>query len=814
MVTARTSAGGTDAAGTATHCPYCALQCAMTLTPGARPGVLEVTPRDFPTNRGGLCQKGWTSASLLTSPERLTAPLVRDTKGGPLREAGWDEALGLVADRFAAVRAARGADAVAVFGSGGLTNEKAYLLGKFARVALGTSQIDYNGRFCMSSAAAAGNRAFGLDRGLPFPVTDLDASHAVVLVGANPAETMPPLMGHLDPARLIVVDPRRTATAQAALEGGGQHLRNAPGTDLALALGLLHVALVDGHLGTTERVAYRNTRTRGWDDVRRCAARWWPERTERLTGVAVADLRRAAGTLARASRAHILTGRGAEQHSKGVDTVAAWIDLALALGLPGTPGSGYGCLTGQGNGQGGREHGQKADQLPGYRRIDDRAARAHVAEVWGVAPETLPGPGRGAWELLDALGTAHGPSALLVMGSNPAVSAPRSRRVLDRLRALDLLVVADFVRSETAELADVVLPVAQWAEESGTMTNLEGRILRRRRAQPPPPGVRTDLEVLRGLAVRLGRTEAEFPDDPDAVLDELRRASRGGPADYSGADTARLDAGHALYWPVRGDAVTGGAVTGGVATGGALTGDVTIEDADTGSAATGATGGEPGAGTPRLFLDRFAHPDGRARFMPVEHREAAEVPDAEYPLYATTGRQLQHYQSGAQTRRVPELAAAAPAAYVEVHPDTARGAGLADGDPARIVSRRGSVLARTRYDATMRADTLFLPFHFPGEGAANALTNPALDPVSGMPEFKLCAVRLERADGDLRADEDLRGDGWVGDGRAEGGRAGGAGDGSTGGGSAGGGRLGDGRSAGVHPDRGLDRGLPGSGAAA
>ncbi|WP_425575906.1 molybdopterin oxidoreductase family protein [Streptomyces axinellae] len=681
----------------------------MTLTPGRAPDgmpALDVTPRDFPTNAGGLCQKGWTSAALLTSPERLTTPLVRDG-AGVLREAGWEEALDLVARRMRRAREERGPDAVAVFGSGGLTNEKAYALGKFARVALGTSQIDYNGRFCMSSAAAAGNRAFGLDRGLPFPVTDLDASEAVVLVGANPAETMPPLMGHLDPARLIVVDPRRTATAQAALDGGGLHLQPAPGTDLALALGLLHVALVEGYVDAPERLAYRRERTTGWEEVRRCAARWWPERTERLTGVAAADLRKAAGALAGARRAHILTGRGAEQHSKGVDTVAAWIDLALALGLPGTPGSGYGCLTGQGNGQGGREHGQKADQLPGYRHITDPAARAHLARVWDVPEESLPGPGRSAWELLDALGTPDGPSALLVMGSNPAVSAPRSRRAVERLRALDLLVVADFVRSETAELADVVLPVTMWAEESGTMTSLEGRVLRRRRAQAPPPGVRTDLEVLHGLAVRLGRDGAEFPADHTEVFAELRRASEGGAADYSGVRPEALDAGEAVHWP--------------------------------------APRGRDGSGTPRLFLDRFAHPDGRARFLPVEHREAAELPDAAHPLYATTGRELQHYQSGAQTRRVPELAAAAPGAYVEVHPDTARRAGLADGDRARVVSRRGSVLARTRCVPTLRTDTVFLPFHYTGAGTANALTNPALDPVSRMPEFKLCAVRLEPA---------------------------------------------------------------------
>jgi assimilatory nitrate reductase catalytic subunit len=700
---------------TATHCPYCALQCAMTITVGAESGRPAVTPRDFPTNRGGLCQKGWTSAALLDAPDRLTTPLIKDPGSTEHREATWDEALGHVADKLTALRAAHGPDAVAVFGSGALTNEKAYLLGKFARVALRTSQIDYNGRFCMSSAAAAGNRAFGLDRGLPFPVTDLDAADLIILAGANPAETMPPLMGHLAGAgrqtTLIVVDPRRTPTADAALRRGGMHLQPAPGTDLALALGLLHIAWTSGYLDTAPRAAYREARTAGWERVKSTLTQWWPERVERLTGVAVTDQRRAAHRLHTAARAYVLTGRGAEQHSKGTDTVTAWINLALAFGLPGAPGAGYGCITGQGNGQGGREHGQKADQLPGYRSITDEHARAHIAKIWGIEAGDLPGPGRSATELLDALGTATGPKALLVFGANPVVSAPRALRVRDRLGALDLLVVADCVPSETARLADVVFPVAQWAEETGTMTSLEGRVLRRRQAVEPPPGVRTDLAVIAALAARLGRPACEFPADPDQVLAELRRASAGGRADYSGVTPARLDAGVPMYWPV------------------------TAADAE--RAADGGT-----AGTPRMFGRRFAHPDGKARFVPVTHRDAAELPDPEYPLYATTGRVLQHYQSGAQTRRVPELLAAEPEPFVEVHPDTATRAGLREGTLARVESRRGAVTARVRCVSSLRLDTVFLPFHFPGDGAANALTNPALDPTSRMPEFKVCAVRL------------------------------------------------------------------------
>jgi assimilatory nitrate reductase catalytic subunit len=677
---------------TATHCPYCALQCGQWVGSGG-----DVEGREFPTNRGGLCQKGWTAGALLAHPSRLTTPLVRPRRGAARVPVDWDTALAFVAERLRALRAEHGPDSVAVFGGGGLTNEKCYALGKFARVALGTSQIDYNGRFCMSSAAAAGNRAFGVDRGMPFPVTDLAEAEVVLLAGANVAETMPPFMGHLAGARLVVVDPRRTPTAERALASGGLHLRPVPGTDLVLALGMLHAAVVAGHLDAD----FLEARTTGFDDVWRVAAQWWPERAERVCGVAAADMRTAVEWLAVASNRYVLTARGVEQHAHGVDTVTAWINLALALGLPGRPGSGFGTITGQGNGQGGREHGQKADQLPGYRMIDDPAARAHVAGVWGVDPDSLPGPGRSATELLAALGTPGGPKAMLVFGSNMLVSAPDAGAVAERLAALDLLVVADFLPGETAQAADVVLPVAQWAEEEGTMTNLEGRVLRRRRALAPPPGIRTDLEVLSGLADALG--VGGFPAEPEPVFDELRAASAGGKADYSGISYARLDAGEALHWPC------------------------------------------PGAdhpGTPRLFLDRFAHPDGRARLLPVDHVEAAELPDEAYPLRATTGRVLAHYQSGAQTRHVAELTAVEPEAFVEVHPDTAARAGLASGAWAQVTSRRGTVRARVRCVPTLRPDTVFLPFHFAADGAANLLTNPALDPVSRMPEFKVCAVRL------------------------------------------------------------------------
>ncbi|MEU7804209.1 molybdopterin oxidoreductase family protein [Micromonospora arborensis] len=692
----------------ATHCPYCALQCGMVLREDDA-GV-SVHPRQFPTNRGGLCQKGWTAAELLDHPERLTTPMLRDPATGTLRPASWDAALDRVVTGIRAIQDDAGPDAVAVFGGGGLTNEKAYALGKFARIGLRTRHIDYNGRFCMSSAAAAGMRAFGIDRGLPFPLADLGQADTLLLVGANPAETMPPLVRWLTEQRgnggqLIVVDPRVTATARQA----DLHLQPLPGTDLAVANALLHIALTQGWVDRE----YVAERTAGFEAVRRSVAAWWPARAEQISGVPVADLEATARALGTGGRVIILTARGAEQHAKGVDTVSAYVNLALALGLPGRAGSGYGCLTGQGNGQGGREHGQKADQLPGYRRIDDPAAREHVAGVWGVPADELPGPGVPAYQLLDSLGTPDGPRALLVFGSNPVVSAPRAGRIERRLRDLDLLIVADLMLSETAALADVVLPTAQWAEEDGTMTNLEGRVLRRRALRPPPPGVRTDLAIIADLAARLAPdaaaatdAAARFPADPATVFAELRRASAGGAADYAGISWARIDAADGVYWPCP---------------------------------------TEDGSDTPRLFADRFATPDGRARFHPVDHRPAAEEVCAAYPLHFTTGRVLAQYQSGTQTRRVAALRRAAAEAFVELHPDLAGRLGIDDGDPVRVTSRRGEFSAPARLSAGIRPDTVFAPFHYAGAGRANSVTNDAVDPISGMPEFKICAVRVEKA---------------------------------------------------------------------
>ena len=595
---------------TATHCPYCAFQCGMTLSVNGAGDVAIAGDAAFPVNRGALCIKGWTAAAALSHPERLTTPLTRDADG-TLRPASWDEALGRLVDAIQRTRERYGNDAVGVFGGGSLTNEKSYLLGKFARVALRTANIDYNGRFCMSSAAAASIRSLGIDRGLPFPVEDIAGAGAVLVMGDNPSETMPPMMQYFDAqrangGRLIVADPRLTPTAQRA----DLHLRLMPGTDAVLANGLLHILIRDGMVDE----AYIAERTEGFDRVKAEVATYWPERVERITGAAEAELARAAHLLGAAGSAMILTGRGAEQQSQGVNNVSACINLALALGLPGRPNSGYGCITGQGNGQGGREHGQKADQLPGYRRIDDPGARRHVAGVWGVDEADLPGPGKSAYELLDSLGREDGVRALLVMGSNVAVSAPHLANVAQRLASLDFLAMSDFFLSETAAVADVVLPSAQWAEEEGTMTNLEGRVIRRRKVCESPAGVMDDVDVICELARRLGKGRYFEYDSVEEIFEELGRASAGGPADYSGISYGKIEANNGVFWPCPDPA-------------------------------------HPG--TPRLLADGFPTASGRARMFPVRHREPDETPDAEYPLFLTTGRNLSQYQSGSQTGASP-----------------------------------------------------------------------------------------------------------------------------------------------------------------
>lgn len=685
-----------------THCCFCGMQCAFYLRVSERDNrVVGLEPRyDWPTNEGRLCPKGIVAYHQLYHPDRLLKPLVR--RNGRLVEAGWDEALDRVVEGIRFVQSVHGKDAFAVYGGASMTTEKAYLAGKFARLAIGTRNIDYNGRLCMSSAAAAYNKAFGIDRaGALF--SDVVRTDCLLICGANPPETLPTSMAYIwqaldNGARLIVVDPRETAIARAA----ALHLQVRPGTDAALYMAMLHV-LIEADLIDKKFIA---ARTRGFEETAAAVKAIPPERAEKITGVPAADISTAARWYGEAHTAMILHARGVEHHAQGTENALCLINLALATGKIGRPGCGCMTLTGQGNGQGGREHGQKADQLPGYRKITDPAARAHIARVWGVREEDIPGPGYSAVELFEAMerGEVRG---LYLMCSNPLVSLPSINRFEKALRKLDFFVAADFFLSETARQADVVLPVTVFAEEEGTTTNLEGRVVRRNKVVDPPPDIPTDWQLMCELARRLGKGRYFPYTTVREIFDELRLASRGGVADYHGITYEKIDAQKGVFWPCP-----------------------TVDH----------------PGTPRLFAERFYHEDGRAVMHPVEYKGPDELPDDDYSLRYTTGRVVYHFLSGNQTRRIPFLRDLAPDPYVEIHPETASRHGIQPGDWVRVTSRRGSLVLRALVTAAIRPDTVFIPYHWGNDVAANLLTLPSLDPSSRMPELKAVAVRIEKAE--------------------------------------------------------------------
>ncbi len=690
---------------TRTTCPYCAVQCSFDIAHDGEQ-ALEMRPTpECPVAHGSVCKKGLSALEVVNHAERLTTPLLR--KNGILEPATWDEALERVVRGMQETRAKYGPDAYGVFGGGSLTNEVVYLLAKLARVGLQTANIDYNGRFCMSSAAAATREVYGLDRGLPFPVAHLERAKCIVLWGANLAETLPPLSQYISRARkngaaVIVIDPRAARTSFLATH----ILQVQPGGDLALALALQNVIFES----SLERREFLENRTNGWREVADSVSEFTPEWAAERTGLEAKQIRDIARVIARRGLEEggpipegvvILSGRGPEQQARGVDTVRAMIHLALSVGGI------YAPLTGQGNGQGGREHGQKADQLPGYRSILDARDRLEVARVWNIEPDELPGKGLSAQELLEACG--DGVKGLLVLGSNPVVSAPNALEITRKLESLDHLVVIDFLPSETAQLADVVLPGSMWLESDGTMTNFEGRVLRRRKVTNPPGQAWTDWRILCDLGARLGHPEKFAYSGVESVFNELARTTRGAPADYSGITYKKLGT-QGVFWPCPDLKHLGLEYNG----------------------------------TPEPFKIGFHHDDGRAHLRPIAYRESLEEPDLEYPVRLTTGRHADQYQSGVQTRRVPSLTRKVNRAEVQIHPDLAAQYGLEEDAEITLETRRGSAQFTVALNPRIRRDTVFVPFHWPGAGRANVLTNAVLDPTSRMPEFKVAAVRLEK----------------------------------------------------------------------
>jgi assimilatory nitrate reductase catalytic subunit len=685
-----------------THCCYCGVQCAMYLkVSGGK--VVGVEPRyDFPFNHGMLCPKGTTAYQTVNHPDRLTHPLMRrGGKDSPLERVSWDEALDFVARRFREIQTAHGNDAVAVYSGSSMTNEKCYLMGKFARVALGTRHCDYNGRLCMSSATGTNERALGIDRAAN-PVSDALHADVIFVIGANVGECFPIVTSYLWQARdrgckLIVADPRQTPIARTA----DIFLPLRPGTDSALLNGMLNVVIREGLIDE----AFIRDRTTGWEETRALAEQYPPERVAQVCGLHPETIVEAARLYGRATAALIYAARGLEHQSKGVDNGLAAANLALATGNFGRPGAGYMTLTGQGNGQGGREMGQKASQLPGERDIEDPTDRAYIAEVWGIAEHDLPHAGYPATLMIPAMERGEIRACFMIC-SNPMVSLPDQHTVERALRGLDLFVVCDFFFSETCEVADVVLPGNVWAEEEGTTTNLEGRVIKYNKAVDPPAEARLDWEIVCDLARRLGKGQHFDYHSQREIFAELRTATKGSKADYFGITYEKIEDQNGVFWPCP---------------------------------------AEDHPGTPRLYEERFGFPDGRARFHPIAYIPPAEEPDDEYPLVLTTGRVIYHYLSGNQTRRTPFLFEQAPCPWVEMHEQTAGKLGISDGDWVTVRTRRGTMTAPALVARTLRPDTIFIPYHYGHTQAANILTNPVLEPMNKIPEYKVCAAAIARA---------------------------------------------------------------------
>jgi assimilatory nitrate reductase catalytic subunit len=705
-----------------THCCFCGQQCGIQLKVRDNQVIGFEPWEDFPFNRGMLCPKGVKRYLQGSHPDRLTTALARD----PQAAAGfsampYDQAIRRVADEIARIQAAHGKSAVGVLGGASLTTEKTYLLGKFARVCLQTPYIDYNGRLCMVSAGAANKKAFGIDR-TTNPWSDMVGTDVIWVAGSNVAECSPITTNYIWQAReqgakIIVQDPRITPVARTC----DLYLPVRPGRDAALFAGVLQIMIERDWLDH----AFIDSCTTGFEEVAAYCAQWTLARTAEVTGVPQRSLLQAAEWWGAARTSFLFHARGIEHHSNGVQNALGTINLVLASGRIGKAKCGYGTIVGQANGQGGREHGQKCDQLPGWRDISNPEHRRYVAGVWGVEESTLPGPGVDVYEMFRKIDAGE-IKGLISICFNPKISLPDSSYVQRCLEKLEFFAVIDFFLNDSAWHADVVLPGSLHEEDEGTVTQVEGRIIKINKAVECPGDAHQDWRIIQDIASALGRPHGFTFANPREIFEELRVASKGGVADYSGVTYEKIESQMGVFWPCY------------------------SEDPRTGAP----TPDHPG--TPRLFepesynpvakgRGRFYFPDGRARFNVAEYRPPVDDASDDYPLFLTTGRVVSQFLSGTQTRRIGPLVRQYPEPRIELHPRLAATLDIADGDWATVETRRGAVTLRAMVVTTIRPDTIFVPYHWAGDKSINRVTVAAQDPISKIPQYKVCGCRLLKA---------------------------------------------------------------------
>lgn len=667
-----------------TVCPYCGVGCGIYLGVRGRRVVSVRGDEAHPISRGNLCAKGRFGHAFVDDERRLKTPLVR--RNGRLEPVSWEEALDLVAERFARYKG----DEFALIASAKCTNEENYVLQKFARAVMGTNNVDHCARLCHAPSVAG--LAVSLGSGaMTNSIGEIEGARCILAIGTNTTVAHPVIGLYVKRAvrngtHLIVANPRRIDLCRFA----EIFLQHRPGTDVALLMGMMRVIVEEG-LADAEFI---EARCEGFDEFRRSLEAFDLDRVARITGVPAERIAEAARLYAREKPASILYSMGITQHSHGTDNVLATSNLALLTGNVGRPFCGVNPLRGQNNVQGACDMGALPVVFPGYQKVADPETRRKFEEAWGV--ELSGSPGLTLPEMMTA---AHEGrlKAVYVVGENPVLSEADASHAREALEKLDFLVVQDIFLTETAELADVVLPAATYAEKDGTFTNTERRVQRVRRAVRPAGLSLPDWRIVSELAGRMGAEGFDYRDEA-AVMEEIARLT----PIYGGMSYERLE-GEGLQWPCP-------------------------------------TADHPG--TPTLHTERFPTPSGKGRFAALEFRPPAEEPDDEYPLVLTTERSLYHFHTGTMTRKAAGLSALHPDERVQVNPADAAQLGLADGQRVRVVSRRGAVVARAKVTQSSPRGVVSMTFHF-AESPTNQLTNPALDPVAKIPELKVSAVRLE-----------------------------------------------------------------------
>ncbi|THH36778.1 formate dehydrogenase subunit alpha [Aliishimia ponticola] len=692
----------------ASVCPFCGVGCQVSLK--VKDGRIKyVEGIDGPANEGRLCVKGRFGFDYIHHTHRLTKPLIRrddaPAKGlnvdpgnwqTHFREATWEEALDVAANGLKG----RGRE-VAGFGSAKCTNEEAYLFQKFIRQGFGHNNVDHCTRLCHASSVAALMENIG-SGGVTATFNEIENADVAIVIGANPIENHPVAATYFKQfakrgGKLIVMDPRGQALSRFATH----MLQFKPGADVSMLNAIMHT-IVDEHLYDQQ---YIDAYTENWDAEKAHLKDFSPERMERLCGIPAETLRAVARDFARAKAAMIFWGMGVSQHIHGTDNSRCLISLALMTGHVGRPGTGLHPLRGQNNVQGASDAGLIPMFLPDYQTVTDDGVRSAFTEVWGSGDFSNE-KGLTVTEIMDAVHDGA-IKAMYVLGENPAMSDPDVEHARDALAKLDHLVVQDIFITETANYADVILPASAFAEKTGTVTNTNRQVQMGRPAMSPPGKAREDWAITTELARRcgLGWTYSH----PSEVFAEMKQNM----ASLDNITWDRLEAQNAVTYP-------------------------SLSPEDPGQAI--------------VFGDGFPRPQGRARFTPASVIPPDDLPDAEYPMVLTTGRQLEHWHTGSMTRRSTVLDAVEPEANCSLHPSALRKLGVAPGGMIRLTTKRGSITLMARADRAVSPDMVFLPFAYV-EAAANILTNPAVDPYGKIPEFKFCAVRVENAEDSVAAAE-------------------------------------------------------------